>query len=129
MRKTFILSLLFTIFSIYGYSQIAVTLNLPDPCASVGINEDLKVEKEVDFTLSPNPSNGVFSLKIKSSETIGSVTVEVLSVQGKNVLSEKIFCNSSTSVKEYNLSHLQKGVYIIYLSGKNLKGSKKFILN
>lgn len=129
MRKTFILSLLLTIFSIYGYSQIAVTLDLPDPCASVGIVDDLKVEKEVDFTLSPNPSQGIFSLKIKSSETIGSVSVEMMSIQGKLVLSEKIYCNSTTCVKEYNFSHLQKGVYVIYLSGKNLKASKKFILN
>lgn len=129
MRKTFILSLFFTIFSIYAYGQIEVTLDLPSPCASVSIDELETDQKEAIFSLSPNPSNGIFSLKIISDDIIGRVSVEVMSLQGRQVLSEQIFSNSNSSVKKYNLSYLQKGVYIIYLSGKNLNSSLKFILN
>lgn len=129
MKKPFMLLLLFTLLSLYGFGQIEVTLNLPNACGTVSTNEPETDQKELSYSLSPNPSNGVFSLKITSNDIIGSVSIEVMSMQGSAVLSEQLFCNSTSCVKKYNLSYLQKGVYIIYLSGKNLNSSLKFIRN
>ncbi len=128
MKKQFVLLLLLAVVGIYGNAQILVTLNLPDPCMSLGIIQNEKVKNTVDFTLSPNPTNGEFCLKITSNEMLGKVLIEVVGIQGRLKYSEQIYSNNNSCIKKFNLKSLTSGVYILSLFGENFNKQQKLII-
>ncbi|RDK82959.1 T9SS type A sorting domain-containing protein [Marinirhabdus gelatinilytica] len=65
----------------------------------------------------PNPSSGI--LQLQSSSTLNNVTMNVLTMDGKIVFSEKIDL-SDTEAKHYDFSSIASGMYFISIEeGKN----------
>jgi hypothetical protein len=68
----------------------------------------------------PNPSNGIVGI-----HTIEAVTLNILDIMGKVVFSIKNITNDSN----INLSSLQKGMYLVKVTGENTNHTEKLILN
>lgn len=72
-------------------------------------------EKELNFEIFPNPSNGIFTLN-------GQVnSIKVLSVTGNEVKNIQLKASRNTSYQPIDLSELPQGVYFLHLFGD--KGS------
>mgnify|MGYP001413183844 CR=1 FL=1 len=69
----------------------------------------------------PNPSNGEISIDIAD---INAYNLSVLDILGKEVYSAKI----NDSKFKINLSHLEKGVYLIELKNNLTKLSNEIII-
>jgi hypothetical protein len=78
----------------------------------------------LSFTVSPNPSNGNFQLKMSHALTEKSI-VEFYNVNGQLVLHETLL-NQST---DFDLTNLPKGMYIVKWINSNSVLTKKIILD
>jgi hypothetical protein len=72
------------------------------------------------FHVSPNPSNGIFSIRTNGKSTYSA---EVYSLLGKIVWSRTIANNS-----ELDLSFLPKGIYIIRLKGATSSYNQRLVI-
>lgn len=77
---------------------------------SRSINEDLQ------FKIYPNPANE--SIHIKSEK---NVSIEVYTIMGKKIFHD----DKSTDMKQLDTSDLPSGIYVIHLSHKDVKASKR----
>jgi photosystem II stability/assembly factor-like uncharacterized protein len=75
--------------------------------------------------VSPNPSNGLYSIQIKDNSS--RVTVKVVDINGKEVFSKNdVYADQ---IKSIDLSNLQSGVYILNVNGQKLNYTEKLIKN
>jgi len=107
----------------------AVTFTAP---LDLIVNEDAIISsvsstynKYGSIKLYPNPNKGIFTLDLTELVEINDGEINILSIEGKYVLKENLF-EGQTS-KQYNLSHIAPGKYILFInsSGKSISG--KFI--
>jgi hypothetical protein len=75
------------------------------------------------INVSPNPSNGVFNVRINKFS--GKVTMQVVDINGRIVLSQTDadFNNEAT----IDLSAFQSGIYILKVNANNLNYTEKLI--
>lgn len=106
-------------FRIQTGSGFASDLALDD-FSIIDQSTSISESKNAEFSLFPNPSEGLVNLKFNTSE---NRMIEVFDIQGKRVY-QKIHNNS---IAELNLSHLNKGLYFIAVQGK--AGRAKVILH
>jgi hypothetical protein len=125
--KRRILQLLFIVITASVNAQTVVTLNLPNPCASVDIKEAVK--SEFGIKISPNPTLGKFSIQISNKESIGKAKIEITNMLGAVVLSEQIYSKSLKCIKTFDLSNLPKGVYLISVSINDRRETKRLVIN
>jgi hypothetical protein len=80
-------------------------------------------EKEL-FKVYPNPSNGMVNLHI--NQFIGTVTIQVIDCNGRVVYT---LPNEAFEIdKRIDLNGLQKGIYMLKVSGESLNYTQKIIL-
>ena len=84
------------------------------------------LKKDLDFEISPNPTSGIFFLKIPTALST-TFQLIVADVTGRIVYSSK-FNNSDSLSKEVNLEFLNNGLYQIYLSDGSKQGSKSLLI-
>jgi len=86
-------------------------------------NEDFSNSKGV--SISPNPSNGVFTINI--NQYSGKVNIQVVDLNGRIVYTAKneLF----NSEKTIDLKTLESGIYVLRISGEDLNYSQKIIKN
>jgi len=93
------------------------------------INSNLstnEVSKVNEFTIFPNPSNGIFILESNSSKNL---SYSVYSIDGRLVSSKRdIEARSGKVSEKVNLSNLASGVYIIKVENDGQTTSKKLII-
>ena len=75
--------------------------------------------------VSPNPSNGLYSIQIKDISS--RVNVKVVDINRKEVFSKKDV--NADDIKSIDLSNLQSGVYILNVNGQKLNYTEKLIKN
>ena len=75
--------------------------------------------------VSPNPSNGLYSIQIKDISS--RVNVKVADINGKEVFSKNDV--NADQIKSIDLSNLQSGVYILNVNGQKLNYTEKLIKN
>jgi hypothetical protein len=100
-------------------STVHITLSFP---AGIGENSS----GVFGFTLSPNPSNGTFTLVIdgiKNSEA----TIAISDLAGSVIYSEKEITGNK-SVKEINLTGYSKGIYFVKVFTDKQSETKKLVL-
>ncbi len=112
----------------YGNAQIKVTLKLPSPCTNTSVTPNNINKPKINLTLSPNPSDGFFSINLSSSKIIKKAKINVIDTKGNILYSENIFCASSTCIKKMDLSHFISGIYILSIKGTYFNKQQKFII-
>ncbi len=85
-------------------------------------NEETNPFVENDFDIIPNPNNGSFLVQFGSHRE-STCLITVYDVTGKLVFTEII-----TQSKNYNLTFLQAGVYLIHLDDSEKNLVKKMIV-
>ena len=91
---------------------------------NVGIED--QVVEETTFSVSPNPSNGLFNLDV-SSEQYEQMQLTVRDIDGKLVYNERVTVNGRLN-KSMDLSHLAKGVYYLRLQNDTESKVEKLII-
>ena len=72
----------------------------------------------------PNPSDGIFHIQIEPIPSEG-VVVEIRNLLGQKLVEKKIF----DSISEWNVTLYSGSVFFVSLSSKNIRATKKIILN
>lgn len=85
-----------------------------------GLNENSALKASVY----PNPSKGIVHLQF--DHTLADVTVTVLSVDGREVLSRQF---TNAQFEKLDLSGLHTGIYFIHFVGSDLSHTVRLILN
>ena len=95
------------------------------PCTVTpnGIEEQL----EGNFSVSPNPSNGIVTLTLNLVET-QELSIEVMDVAGRQVSTQTGSFNSGVSRQNFDLSNLDAGIYHMVLTGEKGRNSLKVVL-
>jgi extracellular elastinolytic metalloproteinase len=91
------------------------------PNCVLGVNY---FQNEEMIRVYPNPTHGVLNVRI--NQFVGKVNFEVIDLNGRVV-----FKNADANFnieKSINLSHLQKGMYILKMSGSNLNHTEKIVI-
>lgn len=79
-----------------------------------------------DISIFPNPTNGIFSIKLNDIESIQSY--DILNIHGLAVYAANVVQDSSSNQIDLNLDSLPKGIYFIRMNIGNQFISKKVIL-
>ena len=86
------------------------------------INGEKETQNSIGWTVYPNPSQGLLSIKFSNEIPEGTLTVSSLS-------GEVVFeTNTMKASHQLDLSHLPKGVYILSVTDGNEKRVEKLIL-
>jgi hypothetical protein len=100
-------------------STVHITLTFPD-----GIGENASTP--FGFTLSPNPSNGIFTMTLTGLQNSeGIITISDLT--GRSVYSEQGLSGNNVT-REINLSEFPKGTYIVKVSTDQQIVTRKLVL-
>ena len=79
------------------------------------------------FEIFPNPSNGIFTIKLNSLKD-QEVIIELISSMGKIVYTEKLQINKGQFSKKLNVQHLSNQLYYLRINSKDGIISKKLII-
>jgi len=77
--------------------------------------------------LFPNPSNGVFTLKMKTIKN-SELNISIKNILGKEVYYEDILSTNTSSIKQLKLKYLNKGLYFITLQQGNTSIIRKLVI-
>jgi uncharacterized repeat protein (TIGR02059 family) len=77
------------------------------------------------FNLYPNPNDGRFSINFTSSFVSERYTVTVFNIIGKTVYKEEIPKDDVS--RQFDLSHLNPGIYVVMISDDKIITTQKFI--
>lgn len=83
------------------------------------------IEAREYFNLYPNPNNGRFAIDFSSLLEADVFTVTVVDLIGKTVYREEISKEETT--REFDLSHLYNGIYVVVISADKIILTQKFI--
>jgi PKD repeat protein len=86
---------------------------------TVGIDE----LAETQFSISPNPSNGIFMIELPAAGRSETMSVKVFNINGK-VVWEDTFAFGDLRNQTLNLSHLSQGVYYLSIQTETLNLSR-----
>lgn len=84
-------------------------------------------EKKEYFNLYPNPNNGRFTVDFSSLVETESFMLTVVDLIGNTVFREEI--SSDESTRQFDLSHLNSGIYILMIAAGQILLTQKLILN
>jgi hypothetical protein len=98
------------VFQLFEYVDIGIT---------TGVEEHAH---ELNFSVMPNPTNGMLTLVVK--EQTAQTQVDVFDPTGKLVLSQNL---SGASQKTLDLQHLPDGMYIVRLANETSLGIKRIV--
>jgi hypothetical protein len=100
--------------SYYTSATPMVRLNF-DP--TIGVEE--LASENVEFSVYPNPSNGVFTLNL-NSDVNENVALNIRNVVGQNVITKTITVAGQTT-ETINLTNFSKGIYFLTVGSKTTK--------
>jgi len=110
--------------SVNGFDGMGVDSIMVYNNINVGIED--QASNVPSFSLSPNPSNGEFMLKI-NSEKSDLFQLSIRDMEGKLVHNEQLNVNGNFN-KSMDLSHLAKGVYFMRLQNDDESKVEKLII-
>lgn len=79
------------------------------------------------FNLYPNPNNGRFTVDFSSLTDTESFILTVVDLIGNTVFREEVSTDEST--RQFDLSHLNSGIYVLMISAGQILLTQKLILN
>jgi hypothetical protein len=117
----------------YGYVNYYLNVINPgdscipyNPYATSGISE-LNPELNTMITVSPNPSNGVFTLKLNAGSRING-QVEIIDVTGRSVYAQDVDLIGQQNIN-IDLSKCAKGIYTVLLKTANGNAAKRISID
>lgn len=88
---------------------------------------DKKQDAEKETSLFPNPSEGVFQLKMEKQN--GPVDLKVLNIQGQLVYEENLTVKTDGYSKQLDFSSYPKGIYFIQIFSDNFVKTQKVVFD
>jgi hypothetical protein len=80
------------------------------------------------FTIAPNPNNGQFKVNLTSSDLEKEVLWSIYDIQGRTIDSGKAQPINGSFIKDFKLSNLAKGHYLLYIKSGDKRISNSFIV-
>jgi uncharacterized protein (TIGR02145 family) len=106
-------------------SQIKSMLTISDTETAIE-NEPVEIAKRSAlFTLSPNPTAGIFTLKMIKVETAQTIRVEIYGMMGEIVLQSDL---SGQPQYRFDLTGMNAGVYLVRVISGDKMGVEKLIM-
>jgi polyhydroxybutyrate depolymerase len=87
---------------------------------TLGLNEQLRSK---ELVVSPNPNNGKFSIQISDDEISN---ISLFDISGRLLFSEKT--NHGSRNIYFDLFHLEKGMYLLNVTGNNAEYAERIIV-
>lgn len=120
-----------------GAGTYAITYMFTDANGCMGMDTDnmtvdlctgiASYDSEENVTVYPNPTTGSFTL-VYNQNTAGNLSFRITDVQGKVIVSES-FSNFSGQYRNvFDLSSVEKGLYMIEVIGSENQAHKKIVL-
>lgn len=126
MKKIFYAFLILVTFNIAKAQETTINAVLANPCAVLpaqGFNNSL------DFTVYPNPSNGLVNIEIHSLTTINNTKIAVYDMKGLLVYESITKNNNTYFIKSLPLQSLSSGIYLLLIISNQERLTKKLIIN
>ena len=110
----------------YNLKAVAIdNLNASAVSAALEVSVVAYNEKSEYFNLYPNPNNGRFTVDFTSLVEADIFTVTIVDLIGNTVYREELSKEEST--RQFDLSHLNSGVYVLMISANQILLTQKFI--
>ena len=118
-----LLTIPYTLTTIYGCDSTVILTLTVEPCDTVGITEHVTA----DISLYPNPTTGIVNVQYSMNNAqSGDVEIRVYDVYGK--LIETTHALSPQSTVQIDLSNYATGIYIVkYVNGGKVVAVKKVV--
>ena len=84
-------------------------------------------EKKEYFNLYPNPNNGQFTVDFSSLVDAEKFIITIVDLIGKTVYREEF--SAEDTVRQFDLSHLNSGIYVLMITASQILLTQKFIKN
>lgn len=82
-----------------------------------------------EFAIYPNPTQGTFSLKL-TPDNDAPITISIYDIRGRLIASDVYEKNNNNVFyKDFDLNHIESGVYFILVKNGDKKATKKLIKN
>ena len=109
---------------IYSSSDCGVTFNLKEYqlTPDVGLPETPSSKSQI--LISPNPATNKISIECK--DTVGEISIEILDVQGRQVMENKY---SNQEIIDMDISTLKAGIYLLKMHSKNRIEASKLVIH
>jgi hypothetical protein len=89
------------------------------------INEPIMAK--FDLNLYPNPNHGKFSISIKTLEN-DDLNCEVVNPLGEVIYNDQYLISTASFIKTIDLGNIEKGIYILRITGKDSFVTKQLII-
>ena len=83
---------------------------------------------ESQVRIFPNPSKGEITILFGEKMRNSKVSIEVLSIEGRILLSSEEYIESLSPQKKIDLTTLSKGIYLIKISDKDFFNNQRIVL-
>ncbi len=84
-------------------------------------------EKKEYFNLYPNPNNGRFTVDFTSLADAENFIITIVDLKGTTVHREQLSAEETS--KQFDLSHLNSGIYVVMIAASKILLTQKFIKN
>jgi hypothetical protein len=112
-----------------SYSLKAVaTDNLKATTTSPSLDLEVRSsynENREYFNLYPNPNDGRFSINFANTLEVENYMVTIVDLIGKTVYQQEL--SNDETIKQFDLSHLKRGTYVLMISTNQILLTQKFI--
>ena len=105
-----------------------VTVNLIQPPKEQCIISEIPKIVESQVRIFPNPSKGEITILFGEKMRNSKVSIEVLSIEGRILLSSEEYIESLSPQKKIDLTTLSKGIYLIKISDKDFFNNQRIVL-
>lgn len=126
MKRLFII-MMFVAACAVVQGQDTIHLQAPTPCSSIS-NIVTQPNTVAEFSIFPNPSTGVFHLRVITVDNLGLLNLSVTTLKGATVYQTQFYASGKELQTSLNLSDLSNGHYLVTLSNKQIILTEKLIL-
>jgi hypothetical protein len=122
-------------YPIQGEYQVTLKASYPGGCTtSVSKTFNFSITTNIDMTkandklvfIYPNPSNGIFNLRVENSAI--RTNIQLISIDGKMIYNENVTSsNDKTIIKEFNINSLPSGIYVLKIADNQSVLTKSII--
>lgn len=129
ITKLIFLFLLACLVKVTNAQVTYVDLNIDQPDVAnclTGIETNFNQQ---NLSVFPNPTRGIFTLKVEIEETNERLKIAIYNLNGKEVFSEEIIIRETNIKKQIDLSGFPTGTYLLHISSKKKYYYAEIILN